>query len=81
MKMAVHDELKSQLGKKCRTVTEIANSLGVGRPAVSNMLNGRSSISVEMAIKIEEAFGINAYYILHAQLDEHIYEAKERPSK
>ena len=39
------------------TVTGAAKVLGVTRPAFSSLLNGRSSLSPEMALRIEKAFG------------------------
>lgn len=39
------------------TVTEAARRLGVGRPALSNLLNGRSALSPDMAVRLEKAFG------------------------
>ena len=38
-------------------VTGAAEVLGVTRPALSSLLNGRSSLSPEMALRIEKAFG------------------------
>lgn len=42
------------------TVTEIAKRLGMGRPAVSNFLNGNADLSPEMALLLEEHFGFDA---------------------
>ena len=39
------------------TVTEAARKLGVGRPALSNLLNGRAALSQNMALRLEETFG------------------------
>jgi Plasmid maintenance system antidote protein len=35
------------------SVKEAAERLGVGRPALSNFLNGKSSLSPEMAVRLE----------------------------
>jgi len=40
-----------------RTVTEVARHLGVTRPALSRVLNGKAGISADMALRILEAFG------------------------
>lgn len=37
------------------TVTGAADWLGVGRPALSNVLNGKAGISPEMALRLEAA--------------------------
>ena len=42
------------------TVTAAARVLGVARPTLSNILNGRAGISPEMAIRLEKAFGGSA---------------------
>ena len=39
------------------SVTEGAKVLGVARPTLSRVINGRSSISPEMAIRLAKAFG------------------------
>ena len=48
-------------------VTQAAKALGVGRPALSNVLNGNSSLSPEMATKLEKAFGASASALLAMQ--------------
>ena len=40
------------------SVTAAAEVLGVGRPALSNLLNEKASLSPEMALRIEKAFGV-----------------------
>ena len=49
------------------SVTEAAERLGVGRPALSNFLNGKSSLSHGMAAKLERAFGADAQDLLERQ--------------
>ena len=49
------------------TVTDAAAKLGVGRPALSNMLNGRSALSRQMAIRLEKAFGADSTELLERQ--------------
>ena len=49
------------------TVTEAAKRLGVGRPALSNLLNGNASLSEEMASRLERAFGADAKDLLRRQ--------------
>ena len=41
------------------SVTEAAKMLGVGRPALSNLLNGKAALSPEMAMRLERVFGIS----------------------
>ena len=39
------------------TVTEAAKRLGLTRQSLNNVLNGKSGISPEMAIRLSKAFG------------------------
>ena len=39
------------------SVTEGARRLGVGRQALSNLVNEKSSVSIEMAYRLSKAFG------------------------
>ena len=38
------------------SVTKAAQLMGVGRPALSNLLNGNASLSEDMAMRLEKAF-------------------------
>ena len=49
------------------SVTRVAEHLGVTRPAMSNLLNGKAALSPEMAIRFEKAFGISAETMLRMQ--------------
>src|SRR5688572_3087846 len=50
------------------TVTEAAKSLGVTRKALSELLNGRSGVSPEMALRLSMAFGTTAESWLNQQM-------------
>ena len=50
------------------TVTRAAEILSVTRPALSNVLNGRASVSPEMALRIEKAFGPKMDHTMRMQL-------------
>ena len=62
------------------SVTDAAKRLGVGRPALSNLLNGNSSLSPDMAVRLEKAFGANRQKLLDLQVefDRHSLREKER---
>ena len=49
------------------TITKAAKLLGVGRPALSNFLNGKASLSIDMATRLESAFGADRQHLLHLQ--------------
>jgi len=51
------------------SVTDAARMLGVDRQTLSNLLNARSGISPEMAIRLEKAFGTPAREWLIRQID------------
>ena len=50
------------------TITEAANILGVTRQALNNLVNGKSGISPEMAIRLDKAFGGGAETWLRLQM-------------
>jgi addiction module HigA family antidote len=49
------------------SVKDAAKRLGIGRPALSNFLNGKSSLSPEMAVRLEKAFGADRKRLLDIQ--------------
>ena len=53
------------------SVTEAARRLGVSRKQLSDIVNGRSGISPEMAIRLDKAFGGGAatWYQMQAAYD------------
>jgi antitoxin HigA-1 len=53
------------------SVTEAAKKLGVSRKQLSDVVNGRSGISPEMAIRLDKAFGGGAetWFRLQAAFD------------
>ena len=62
------------------SVTDAARLLGVDRQTLSNLLNARSGISPEMAIRLEKAFGLPAREWLMRQLDHELAEAMHKAS-
>ncbi|GGH24962.1 hypothetical protein GCM10007423_08830 [Dyadobacter endophyticus] len=59
------------------SVSATAKLLGVGRPALSNFLNGKASLSTEMASRIERVFNLPAKYLLELQVHIDAQEATE----
>lgn len=49
-------------------VTDAAHVLGVTRPALSALLNERASLSAEMALRVEKAFGVSMDTLMRIQL-------------
>ena len=60
------------------TVTEAAGALGVTRQALNNLLNEKSSLSAEMALRIEKAFGPRMDHLLRMQLEYDMAQARKR---
>ena len=65
---------------KAMSVTDAAKRLGVGRPALSNLLNGNSSLSPTMALRLEKSFGTDRQKLLDLQstFDRHNRRGKEK---
>ena len=59
------------------SVTEGARVLGVTRQALNNLVNGKSGISPEMAIRLDKAFGGGAEVWLGLQLDYDLAQARK----
>ena len=49
------------------SVTEAAKRLGVSRPALSKLLNGRAALSPQMALRLEKTFGTERERLLNLQ--------------
>ncbi|APX67930.1 HigA family addiction module antitoxin (plasmid) [Sphingomonas sp. gentR] len=60
----VRDRVVEPLGL---SVTDAAHALGVTRPALSALLNGRAQLSPEMALRIEKAFGVSVETLMRLQ--------------
>ncbi|MCY4463462.1 MAG: HigA family addiction module antitoxin [Albidovulum sp.] len=48
---------------------EMARILGVGQAVLSDLLNGKSELSPELALRLEKAFGIGMDMLLHMQAE------------
>ncbi len=60
------------------TVTEGARALGVTRQTLNNLVNGKSGISAEMAIRLDKAFGGGAETWLRMQVAYDLAQALEK---
>ena len=61
----IRDEVIDPLGL---SVTKAADLLGITRPTLSNLLNAKASLTPEMAIRVEMAFGPKADHLMRMQL-------------
>ena len=58
------------------TVTEAARALHVGRQALSALLNERSALTSDMALRIEKAFGPKMDHLMRMQLAYDLAQAR-----
>ena len=59
------------------TVTRAAEALGVSRKTLSSILNGRSGISPEMAVRLSIAFDTTSESWLHQQTQFDLWQAEQ----
>jgi addiction module HigA family antidote len=60
------------------SVTEAARGLGVTRQALSDVLNERAGISIDMALRLSKAFGSSPETWLGMQMAYDLRQARER---
>ncbi len=60
------------------TVDAAAKVLGVSRPTLSKLLNGRADLSGDLALRIEKAFGVNMDTLMRMQSSFDIARTRRR---
>ena len=60
------------------SVTGAAKGLGVTRQALSDLINGKAGISIDMAIRLSKAFGSSPETWLGLQMAYDLWQARER---
>jgi len=63
------------------SVTDAARGLGVSRKTLSAILNGRSGISPEMAIRLGKAFNTSPESWLNQQVQYDLWQAEKHSKK
>ena len=63
------------------TVTRAAAGLGITRQALSELVNGRTGVSVEMSIRLSKAFGSTPETWLKMQMAYDLWQARERAER
>ena len=63
------------------TVTRAAEGLGVTRQALSELVNERTGVSVEMAIRLSRAFGSTPETWLRMQMAYDLWQAREKAAQ
>lgn len=82
--LAVHvgDWLKTEIVEPAGlSVTALAEHFGVSRQALSTLLNGNASLSADMAIRFEKAFGVKADTLLRMQTAYDLAQARKNEAK
>ena len=59
------------------TITELADRLKVARPTLSDLVNEKKSVSLDMAQKLGRAFGNGARFWLTLQLQYDLWHAEQ----
>lgn len=63
------------------SVSQAAEALRVLRPTLSAVLNGRASLSPEMALRLEKAFGLSMDTLMRMQCEYDIVQARQREAE
>ena len=63
------------------TVTNAADGLGVSRKALSELINGKSGVSPDMAIRLEKAGWGTADTWLRMQMQGDLWQARKKAGK
>ena len=58
------------------SVTEAARVLGVGRQALSSLLNGKTALTSNMGLRVEKAFGPKMEHLMRMQLAYDLAQAR-----
>src|SRR5712692_10160169 len=71
----IRDEILDELGL---SVARAAETLGVRRATLSDLVNGKAALSAEMALRVEKAFGVDMDTLLRMQAWYDSYVMRER---
>jgi addiction module HigA family antidote len=71
--------LREFLGE--RSVSVLADHIGVARATISRILNGRTAVTVEMSIRLGQALGLSPEFFTRAQVqyDHWLAAQQKRP--
>jgi antitoxin HigA-1 len=68
--------IADQMGK--RSITAVAKHLQVSRGSLSRIIRGKAALSAEMALRLEDAFGVEAEMWLSLQAARDIWVASQK---
>lgn len=61
---AIHEELSNFFEGKGLSQQEVADKMGVSKPYINAILNGRKAIGRKQAVKMENLFGLSSSWLL-----------------
>lgn len=70
--------IKAEVIPQGMSVTKAAQLIGVGRPALSNFLNGKAALSADMAARLEKAFKYPLKDLMEMQARYEAAQAKQK---
>jgi antitoxin HigA-1 len=60
------------------SATELAEHIGVARGTISRILNGRTAVTMDLSIRLGEAFSLLPDFFSKAQLQRNLWEVSQR---
>jgi antitoxin HigA-1 len=63
------------------SVTALAKHLGVTRAALSRVIHGKTALSTEMALRLQDALGVDADHWLRMQAQRDLWVASRKKRK
>jgi addiction module HigA family antidote len=63
------------------SVTALAKHIGVTRAALSRVINGKAAVSADMALRLQDALGVDVEMWLGMQLQRDIWLASQKRRK
>jgi addiction module HigA family antidote len=64
-----------------RSATEVAQHIGMARATISRVLNNRTSVTVDLSIRLGEAFSLSPDFFSKAQLQYDLWIESQRKRK
>lgn len=70
--------LREYIEETNKTITEVAQGIGINRKNLSLILNGHAGISAEMAIRLGAAFGTTPEFWINLQKQYDLWQAQQK---
>jgi addiction module HigA family antidote len=77
----IADILKNGNLSTGNSVTALAKHVGVTRAALSRVINGRSGVSADMALRLQDALGVDVEMWLGMQMQRDLWVASRKRRK